>query len=239
VGNNRSCRKHGPVSTKAIVKGVEYEPGKVVVFSSAEQARLGAAPNETLVLSGFCPLEGIDPIYFSGQAYYLVPNGHHAQQAYLTAKRAMLEEGVCAVSQIVMREREYFVVVSPVGTFMTLSKLHFSDSIRTPAMFQQEPVAGPTPPSQVQAFKELIRTKLVDRPPYEEHQNPYEERLREAIETKIANQKVFEVARSHHSPTDAGGNNDAAGPRQPLGRPRRAPAAGPVIYGYNKRNKPA
>ena len=66
------CPEHGEVSKEDIVSGYEYEKGKYVELEPAEIAELRADNDEAINIDVFADPAAVDPLYLSGQSFFLV-----------------------------------------------------------------------------------------------------------------------------------------------------------------------
>jgi DNA end-binding protein Ku len=66
---------HGEVPKEEIVSGFEYSKGKYVIVDPDELDKLRTPDEKAITISSFIEPDTIDPVYFSGRTYYLVPDG--------------------------------------------------------------------------------------------------------------------------------------------------------------------
>ena len=71
----KMCPKHGEVPNDEIVEGYEYAKGKYVEFDKEELDSLRSEREKALTIDAFVSSDEIDPIYFDGRMYYLLPSG--------------------------------------------------------------------------------------------------------------------------------------------------------------------
>src|SRR5690348_8487782 len=76
------CPKHGEVPADEIVEGYEYAKGKYVEFEKEELDALRSEQEKALTVDAFIAPDAIDPIYFDGRMYYLVPSRPDASEPY-------------------------------------------------------------------------------------------------------------------------------------------------------------
>src|SRR5450755_1568574 len=76
------CPKHGEVPSDEIVEGYEYAKDKYVEFDKEELDVLRTAEEKALTIDAFVSSEEIDPIYFDGRMYYLLPSGANSSEPY-------------------------------------------------------------------------------------------------------------------------------------------------------------
>src|SRR5438552_12015108 len=88
----KTCPIHGEVSDEEIVSGYEAAKGQYVTVAKEERAGLKAEDEKTISVDAFIDPAAIDPIYYSGRSYYLVPDGKAAQKPDSVTLHAMREE---------------------------------------------------------------------------------------------------------------------------------------------------
>src|SRR5258706_12398440 len=62
-----------PVAREDMAKGYEFQKDQYVMFSPEELKALEEAGTHTAEITGFVPIDSIDPVYFD-KAYYLGPD---------------------------------------------------------------------------------------------------------------------------------------------------------------------
>jgi len=83
------CPKHGEVPTDEIVEGYEYAKGHYVEFDKEELDALRSESEKALAIDAFIGSDDIDPIYFDGRMYYLIPAGTGSNEPYALLAAAM------------------------------------------------------------------------------------------------------------------------------------------------------
>jgi len=73
---------HGEVSRDEIVSGYEYAKGQYVIVDESEREQARTKSDRTINIDTFIPPEAVDPLYFDGRTYYLVPMGPAGQKPY-------------------------------------------------------------------------------------------------------------------------------------------------------------
>ena len=73
---------HGAVDSGDIASGYQYAKGQYVVIEAEELKQLRTESDKAVTIDGFLSVEALDPVYFAGKSYYLVPDGPVAQKAY-------------------------------------------------------------------------------------------------------------------------------------------------------------
>lgn len=76
----KMCPEHGEVPNEEIVEGYEYAKGKYVEFEKEELDTLRSQQEKALTINAFVSSDEIDPIYFDGRMYYLIPSNANANE---------------------------------------------------------------------------------------------------------------------------------------------------------------
>jgi DNA end-binding protein Ku len=74
----KTCPIHGEVANDQIVSGYEYTKGQYVTIEPEELDKLRTESDKAVNIDTFVPDDQIDPLYLSGQAYYLCPRARPA-----------------------------------------------------------------------------------------------------------------------------------------------------------------
>src|ERR1700704_5479112 len=132
------CPKHGEVPNDEIVEGFEYAKGKYVEFDKEELDILRTEQEKALTIDAFVSSEEIDPIYFDGRMYYLIPSGANASEPYALLEAAMEKKQRWGVGQVVFSGREQLAVVRPLDGVLTMAMLNYDAEIRKPSEIKSE-----------------------------------------------------------------------------------------------------
>jgi DNA end-binding protein Ku len=127
----KMCPVHGEVSNEDIVSGYEYKKGKYVEIEAEELEKLRTENDRALKIDAFVAPGTIDPLYFDGRMYYLVPEGAHAQEAYAVVAEAMAKKDRYGVGQIVFSGKEQIVLVRPLDGILHMAMLNYEAEIRS------------------------------------------------------------------------------------------------------------
>jgi DNA end-binding protein Ku len=132
------CPIHGEVENDEIVSGYEAAKGQYVTVAKDERAALRAEDEKTIGIDTFVHAGAIDPIYFSGRSYYLVPDGKVAQKPYAVLHEAMAAEDRFALAQVVFAGRAQVAVVRPSGPVLAMTLLAYESQMKKPEDFADE-----------------------------------------------------------------------------------------------------
>src|SRR3954468_11580593 len=145
----KMCPKHGEVSNDEIVEGFEYAKGKYVEFDKEELDVLRTEQEKALTIDAFVSTEEIDPIYFDGRMYYLLPSGANSSEPYTLLEAAMEKKNRWGVGQVVFSGREQLAVVRPLDGVLTMAMLNYNAEIRKPAEIKSEFTRPRTAPNKL------------------------------------------------------------------------------------------
>ncbi len=140
------CPKHGEVSNDEIVEGFEYAKGRYVEFDKAELDTLRSDREKSLTIDAFVGAGEIDPIYFDGRMYYLIPAGNDANEPYGLLEAAMERKKRWGIGQVVFSGREQLALVRPFGGLLTMAMLNYDAEIRKPEEFKSSFTQAHTTP---------------------------------------------------------------------------------------------
>jgi DNA end-binding protein Ku len=152
----KSCPLHGEVKGDHIVSGYEYSKGQYVIVDTSELEKLRTEDDKAIKIDAFVPADTIDPAYFSGKNYYLVPEGPVGQRPFAVVCQGMIDEDCCGVAQVVLHSREQLVVLRPVDNLLVMSILNYDHQVTKPTAFAEEAPKMAIEPEELKLVKMLI-----------------------------------------------------------------------------------
>ncbi len=180
---------HAPaeIEYEDVVKGYEVEPGRFVMLERDELEALRPAPDRTIHIESFVPLEQIDPVYFE-RSYYLAPGQATqgtpgAERAYGLLLAALEHAGRVGVGRFVMRTREYLAAVRPMDGVLGMETLFFADEVRRASDVLPYGLPTPTGERELNVAMKLIDVMAGDWDPGE-YTDTYRDRVMELIRQK-------------------------------------------------------
>lgn len=198
------CALDGEVVPRSeMVKGYEYEKDRYVMFKPEEIKALEEAGTKLVNITGFVPLDTVDPVFFD-RTYLLAPSRHGAKP-YALLNEAMRQTGLCGVGRWATRGREYVVIVRPVEGGMAMHQLHFKDEVRA----MSELPMGETPQlaaGELKLAKALIEQTTGKRFDPDQFHDEFRARVEAAIEKKVRSGKEISHFAEAESDVAAGGN---------------------------------
>lgn len=180
----KTCPKHGEVPSDEIVEGFEVAKGKYVEFEKDELDQLQSEQEKALTIDAFVSAEEIDPIYFDGRMYYLIPSGANASEPYTLLESAMDKKERWAVGQVVFSGREQLVVVRPMDGVLVMAMLNYDAEIRKPAELKTEFTRARTTPSKLKLAEQLIGKWHDGKFDFSAYTDNYREKIQAAIAAK-------------------------------------------------------
>lgn len=184
IEQRRFCSLEGvEVSWDEIGRGYELDDadgGGMVVFTDEELEAAAPERTRTIEIEAFVDLAQVDPIQMD-RPYHLTLTGTSDgdRRAYRLLLEAMRASGRAAIGRMVMRSREYLVLVRPRGDILGLTTLHFHDEVRAideiPAGEGAEPHA-----EAVRTTVAIVEELSVEWRP-ESYKDHYRERIAELI----------------------------------------------------------
>ena len=190
INYKKTCPIHGEISNDQIVSGYEYSKGQYVIVDTDELDKLRTEDEKAINIETFISPEALDPIYFSGKSYYLVPDGPVGQKAYSVVLQAMVDEKRYGVATVVFHGRDQLVLVRPYDGLLTMEVLSYENQVTKPSAFEEEAPKTEIHPEELKLAKTLITSstaKKFDLSAYKDH---YTEKLTQLVEAKISGKEI-------------------------------------------------
>jgi DNA end-binding protein Ku len=178
------CPKHGEVPNDEIVEGFEYAKGKYVEFDKEEIDVLRTDAEKALTIDAFVSADEIDPIYFDGRMYYLIPSGAGSSEPYALLEAAMEKKERWGVGQVVFSGREQLAVIRPFGGVITMAMLNYDAEIRKPSDIKSEFTRPRTTGSKLKLAEDLIGKWQDGEFDFASYKDRYRQKVKEAIAAK-------------------------------------------------------
>jgi DNA end-binding protein Ku len=179
------------VTSAEIVKGYEFEKGRWVVVSDEDIAKVRAESTKVINLVQFAGEDEIDPMYVD-RAYYLVPDGAMATDAYAVMRDGM--QGKVGVGKVAIHGRESLVAVKPHKQGLVMYTLHHSAEIRTIDQIDElREVRGKVAPAEMKLARQVIES-FEGELDLADYKDEYQEGLRQIIDAKVAGEEIIAPA---------------------------------------------
>jgi DNA end-binding protein Ku len=190
IQQKKFCPIHGELKSDEIVSGYETAKGQYVLINTDELSKLRSEDDKAIKIDVFFHAEALDPIYFSGRSYYLVPDGPVGQKPYSVILRAMAEANCYAIAQVVFSGREQVVLLRPMGHLLVMAMLHLDEDITKPSAVESEVPKVEIAPEELALAKTLIKASTPEKLDYERYKDLYTERLTKLIEAKVEGKEI-------------------------------------------------
>ena len=190
IQQKKTCPEHGELRSDEICSGYEHTKGQYVVIDQSDLAKLRTKPDKSVEVEAFVPSGSIDQNYFSGQNYYLGPDGMAGNKPYALLHRVISERQVQGFCTAYIRGRKQLMLLRPVGNVLGLAVLNFQAEVRPSSMFDNEVGAVELAPKELQLTKTLIDSMAVDAVDLSEYADDYAENLKALIEAKLEGRQV-------------------------------------------------
>ncbi|MFO0968221.1 MAG: Ku protein [Gemmataceae bacterium] len=190
INYKKTCPIHGEVPNDEILSGYEYSKDQYVIIDTDELDKLRSEDDKAVKIESFIKPDAVDPIYFNGKDYYLVPEGPVGQKAYSVIYQGMVEAARYGVVQVVMHGKEQIGLLRPVEGLLVMSMLHYDNQVTKPSTFAEE--APHTQPSveELKLAKALISSVETDKFDLAQYKDKYTENLTKLIEAKVSGQEL-------------------------------------------------
>jgi DNA end-binding protein Ku len=184
------CPIHGEVGTDEIVSGYQYAKGQYVEIDPDELDKLRTESDRSINVDGFISGSRLDPLYYSGKSYYLVPDGPVGQKPYALLHQAMAGKGLCALAQIVLSRREQLVLLRPVGKLIVMSVLSYDAEVKKPESFEDEVAGAPFSEDELALTGTLVDATTREDLDYAAYTDAYVDKLTRLIEAKVEGKEI-------------------------------------------------
>jgi DNA end-binding protein Ku len=200
INYKKTCPIHGEVPNDQIVSGFEYSKGQYVIVDPEEVEKLRTPDEKAINIDAFVPPSTVDPTYFSGKSYYLIPDGPVGQKPYALLVQGMEEMKRHAVAQVVMHGRDQLVLIRPMDGLLNMAILNYDNQVTKPAAFEEEAPKAKAEPEELKLAKTLIEASSPKQFDFSKYKDHYTEKLTQLIEKKVAGEEVVAPPVHEHAP---------------------------------------
>jgi DNA end-binding protein Ku len=184
------CPHHGELQAEEIVSGYQYAKEQYVVIDPEEVKKLRRQSDKAVSVDGFFPSDALDPVYFGGRSYYLVPDGPVGQKAYHLLHKVMSEKGLYALAHVVLSGKEQLVLLRTQDRLLVMAVLSYDSQVKKSSAFEDELVDAAFTDAEVTLTEKLVEATMLGDLDLSAYKNPYTEQLTELIEAKVAGQEI-------------------------------------------------
>jgi DNA end-binding protein Ku len=184
------CPIHGEVPNDEVVSGYEFAKNQFVIVKPEELDKLLPENDRAIDIDVFIHRDDLDPIYYGGASYYLVPDGPVAEKPYTVLQRVMAETKRYAIAQLVFSGQGRVVLVRPVENLLVMSMLHFDEQIQRPSAFVGELKAVAVKDQELKLAETLVEASTAKRFDFSHYADEYTGKLTKLLEARAAGKKV-------------------------------------------------
>ncbi len=193
VRYKKVCPEHGELRSEDIVSGYEHVKDQYVVIDEEELAKVRAKSDKSVNIDGFVPAAAIDPIYFAGRTYYLLPDGVAGNRPYALLVRGMVDAGVVAIAQVVVSGREQLVMLRPDEGMLVMSVLHYPKRVRASTTYRDELPEEKPSKAELSLASTLIEASTLKEFDFQGYKDAYVENLTKLIQLKVEGQEIVKA----------------------------------------------
>lgn len=186
----KSCPTHGTVTNDEIVSGYEYAKDQYVVIDPEEVSKLRKESERAVDIQGFIDRSMLDPIYFSGRTYYVLPDGPAGNKPFQLLHKSMVDGDLYAIATAILSGREQVVVIRPIDELLGMSVLNYDKKIKKPSEFTDEIKSTKLTAEEMKLTQTLIDASKLEEFDMSAYEDEYIEKLGELIQAKVDGEEV-------------------------------------------------
>jgi DNA end-binding protein Ku len=190
INYKKTCPVHGEVPNDEIASGYEYSKGQYVIVDSEELDKLRTPDEKAINIDGFVTQANIEPMYFSGKSYYLIPDGPVAQKPYALLHDGMASLKRTAIARVVMHGRDQLVAIRPIDNVLMMSILNYDGQVNKPSAFNDEISRPELPPEELKLATTLIEASTPKKLDLSKYEDSYTHKMTELIQKKVAGEEI-------------------------------------------------
>lgn len=184
------CPVHGEVNKDEIVKGYEYQKGSYVEIDGEELDAFRTESQRSLKVEAFVGPETIDPLYFDGRMYYVLPADAGAEESFAVFVAALEHEKQYCVAQIVLSGKAQLVLLRPFEGILHMAMLNFAAEIRAPGKIAPSPGKPKNIARQVRLAQTLIAEWSQDEFDFASYEDEYRTDVERLIKAKVKGKDI-------------------------------------------------
>lgn len=188
------CPQHGEVTSDEIVSGYEYSKGQYAVIKPDEIQAIRKQSDKAIEIRGFVARDELEPLYYSGRTYYLMPDGPVGEKAYHLLWKAMQDGNLVAVVSAILHNKEQLAVIRPLDGMLGMSVLHYASQLRQSSEFADELTQPEFTPDELKLTQMLVDASTLTDFDIAAYKDSYTDTLTALIDAKIAGQEIVAQA---------------------------------------------
>ncbi len=186
IEQHRLCPKHGRLESAEIIHGYECEVGSFLAIEP-EELKACEPDNPKEVVIEFClSASEIDPQYFNGQTYFMVPETPIGQRPFVGLRESLRDRGKVGFARLVIYGRQRLVLVRPLKRLIALTVVEYFERVQEAEQFEGEVRSIALEPGELQLFGQLIESVVNSDFTLEDYRDPYVHSVERLIQQKLA-----------------------------------------------------
>ena len=137
-----------------------------------------------MTIHEFISPDELDPLYYDGRMYCLLPDGEAAGEGYAVLQAAMKRQKTDGIGQALFSGRQQLVRVRAVGRMLMMALLHYSEQLKTPEEWEGELPHGRPAKKSVNLAVQLIQSFTSKDFDFGAYEDDYRQRVKQLIDAK-------------------------------------------------------
>ena len=186
----KTCPVHGEVPNDEIISGYKVGEDQYVPIEKDDLAAIRKKSDQSIEIATFIAENDLDDRFLTDRSYYLVPDGKVAQKPYALIRESLAGDGLRAVAEVVLSQREQHVIVRPLGSLLIMTVLQHQQELKTPTGFEEEVDDLDVSPQEIKLTKQLVQGMTQDSWDFSKYKDSYQQRLSKLIEAKVEGKEL-------------------------------------------------
>jgi DNA end-binding protein Ku len=186
----KTCPIHGEVPNNEIVKGFEYAKGEYVIVDTDELEALRGKTDNAVDISAFVSPEAVDPKYFDGRTYYLLPDGPLARRPYAVLLEVMSKKKLWGFAVATISNREQLLVLRAIDGALCAESLHYAAELRGVVELGMDMELPKVDKEEVRLATMLVDASTKKDFDVTAFKDEYNSQLRDLLEAKVAGREI-------------------------------------------------
>ncbi|HEX3871522.1 MAG TPA: Ku protein [Pirellulales bacterium] len=184
------CPIHGVVPNDEIVLGYEHGKNKYVEIDPDELDAARTKAQRELTLDTFIDPAELDPIYFDGRTYVLIPSREEFREPYSVVAAALKKMDRFGIGQIIFSEREQLAAVRPKDGMLLMAMLHHEHDLRS--LDDLKPPTAKVQPKKIDLAETLINASTEPDFDIGHYRDTYQKKIEQLIGRKLQGEDIVE-----------------------------------------------
>lgn len=196
----KTCPVHGEVTNDEIVMGHEYADDQYAVIDPSEIDALRSEADRSINVERFVDPSQVDPRFFSGKTYYLIPSGKGSSKPYALLQKVIADAGVVGLAQVVISSREQLILLRPLGRLLAASTLYYAADVKPVTEFEGLLENEKISAQELMLAKTLITATREKSADLDKFKDLYATRLRELVNAKVEGREIVKPKSTGKAP---------------------------------------